>query len=85
MKKLGLILFMFLYSCATKSVTDLGSNKYLSVANDSEGLIKTEDSIQNAKLIAYEKCGAKTVVIDNVATREDNNGLPETSLTFHCK
>lgn len=86
MTKIILILsLVFLSGCATKYVTDLGSNKYLAVANDGGWGSSHERSTQKANFLAYEKCAGKSVVVDNVVTSRDNNGLPETSMTFHCK
>ena len=84
MKKI-LILFIFLSSCATKYVSDLGSDKYLAVANDTEGLISSQDSLAKANALAQQKCDNKTVVVDSVSTTDDAYSMPETSIMFHCK
>ncbi|MFN3453529.1 MAG: hypothetical protein ACK41T_01115 [Pseudobdellovibrio sp.] len=84
MKK-SILILLFLSGCATKHIVTLDANKFIAVANDSTGLVTVEDSIQNAQKLAQERCGSKTVIVDSMTSREDHNGLPETSLTFHCK
>lgn len=76
---------VFLSGCATKYVSDLGSDKYLAVANDTDGLISERDSLTYANILAYQKCSGKSVVVENVSTKDDKFGMPETSIMFHCK
>lgn len=84
MKK-TLVLFIFLSGCATKNIVDLSDNKYLAVANDSTGIPSATDSLENANLLARQKCGAQNVVVDSISTRNDTFNFPETSVSFHCK
>lgn len=85
MKTLLILSLVFLSGCATKYVTDLGSNKYLAVANDTEGLISSQDSLTNANILAAQKCAGKSVVVENVSTKNDVYSMPETSILFQCK
>lgn len=79
------MLLAILSGCATKNVTELNTNKFLAVANDSTGIPSAADSLENANFLARDKCGAKSVVVDNVSTRNDSFNFPETSISFHCK
>lgn len=80
-----ILLMIFLSGCATKNITELGGNKYLAVANDTDGIISTQDSIANANMLTYQKCSGKTPIVESITTKNDVFSMPETSILFHCK